>query len=99
MRARRSALPYGQRVAALRGALGATCPDCQVAYGTQCVPCPDGSPLSECTGCKDGVRPKRSTFWESSPFLGPVLIQVIGSVAVAIVIGAVLAEKKAARKR
>jgi simple sugar transport system permease protein len=33
------------------------------------------------------------------PFLGPVLIQVIGSVAVAIVIGAVLAEKKAARKR
>jgi hypothetical protein len=35
VRARRSALPYGRRVAALRGALGATCPDCQVAYGTQ----------------------------------------------------------------
>ncbi len=92
----RRALPYRARLVA--PALGATCPDCQVAYGTQCVPCPDGSPLPECIGCKDGLRPKKQTFWESSPFLGPVLIQVIASVAVAVVVGAVLAEKKARRR-
>lgn len=80
------------------GALGGVCPDCHVGYGLQCVPCPEGSPLPECTGCRDGLRARKQTFWEGSPFLGPVLIQIIGSVAVAIVVGAVLSEQNA-RKR
>lgn len=42
-------------------ALGQACPQCSIASGTACIPCPDGSELPECQGCVGG-RPPNATF-------------------------------------
>ena len=34
-------------------AVGQLCGQCQVEYGGECLPCPEGSKLPACVGCSD----------------------------------------------
>jgi hypothetical protein len=70
------------------------CPECYVAFGRRCVPCPDGSPLPECRRCIDQERPRAPTFFERSPVLGPVLLSAIVAVGTSTLVGLLQSAKK-----
>lgn len=65
----------------LRGFAGA-CGPCQIASSSECVPCPDGSDLPECSGCVEGST--ATSFWEH-PLFAPVAVGVVTAVATAVV--------------
>jgi len=66
--------------------LGQACPDCTIAVGDRCIPCPRGAPDPECQGCESSGRKQASaepqpSWVERNPFWGPVAISAAAAVA------------------
>lgn len=59
------------------------CGQCQIQYGDQCVPCPDGTTLPECSGCQSGgLAPEQP--WISKR---EIVSSVVTALITAIVVG------------
>lgn len=65
--------------------LGQACGDCQIQYGPQCVPCPEGSDLPECYGCIQGVKVKKEPWFDKKDIATAVVTGVITAIVVTYV--------------
>ncbi len=61
--------------------LGATCGECQIVVGNECLPCPEGSDFPECDGCVDGARAQQK--WHEG-FWGIVTMGIVSSLVVTV---------------
>jgi hypothetical protein len=67
--------------------LGQACPQCTIASGAACIPCPEGSDLPECQKCEGGVPiAVEPSFWERSKVLAPIILGVATTVATGFVL-------------
>lgn len=69
------------------------CGPCEIAAGSGCQTCPNGSDLPECSGCVDGQLPAAARSVFDHPLAGPVLV----GTATAIVSGIALYFAKRAK--
>lgn len=78
------ALQHGNFTAAARAAmqgLGAGCGPCEIASGSGCQTCPNGSDMPECAGCVDGQLPAAPKSIFDHPLAGPVLVGTATAIA------------------
>lgn len=66
--------------------LGADCPSCYFPVGSQCVACPEGSTLPECSECRGGVPTTSPTPWYERPVAGPIIVGLVSAVTLGIAI-------------
>lgn len=63
--------------------LGASCSECEIVFGSACVPCPNGVDFPECAGCVDGMRPEKTDV--TKDIMLPVVIGVITTLTIALI--------------